>query len=73
MKTADMSLRQYLSTQHFAPKQAEALEKLFTLSYRWRWAANLKTELPESKAQQAGWTQAADELDSILGPSDPKL
>lgn len=40
VKTKDMSLRVYLSTLSFQPKQAEALEKLFSLAEGWRKAAS---------------------------------
>lgn len=46
-----------------AGARAEAAAMAATLVKRWRWVAALETTLATSKAQQAGWSQCADELE----------
>ena len=65
--TGHQVLRDFFDTIDARDAKIAALrERIEALAEKWKWAASLKSELPESKAQQAGWYQCADELLAAL-------
>lgn len=66
MPKTDLSLREYLSSQHMPPVQQERLSKLMRLVDRWNEASNTSVSTDPYELGVKAFRKCADELESIL-------